>query len=76
MIYHSLSTHFLPTLRNTYDFSCGLKILENKYFLCFLSICCLFLQLATNSAPVSPVKSVVFHVISFREVILGCGDLF
>ena len=42
VVYHSLSKCFLAALSNTYGSSSGLKILGNKYFLCFVSICVLF----------------------------------
>lgn len=38
----SLSECFLAALSNTYGSFGGLKILENKYFICFLPICFLF----------------------------------
>lgn len=70
MIYHSLSTHFLPTLSNTYGFSCGLKILENKYFLCFLFTCCIFTvgskQCPSFSCLVSQLSCRVFQRDNFR----------
>lgn len=42
LMYHSQAKRFLPALSNTNHSSRGWKILEKKYFLCFLSICFLF----------------------------------
>lgn len=42
LMYHSQAKRFLPALSNTNHSSRGWKILEKKYFHCFLSICFLF----------------------------------